>query len=538
MKRYIFLFLVALLSIPSNAYDLFIDGFYYNADVHEMTLTVVSGDNKYEGVINIPSNVEYKGKTFTVTNIGREAFRETEITKVVLPNTIKGIYDNAFYSCVNLSDVVLNEGLSYISDWAFYGCSSLNEIVIPSTVNTIREYVFMQSGLKRLILKDGSKTLGLGCVGSSGGSGWSPFEQTNIEYIYLGRTLDFWNGSYGPFNKLKVTDLVIGNQVESLPDYCLNGFEIETLTIPSNLKSIGRSCINCEKLKTLIIEDSSDNLYWSLYSNMPNLTEIYLGRNITVEQYNTLFSGCSKIENLTIGKDVNTLKNISFTSSNLQNVYMNAEEPITFQYSSPFSSATYLNGTLYVPLGCIDKFQIADGWKEFWEIKEFDNTSNPEVPKCSKPEIAYKDGHLSFSCNTQNAEFHYTITSPDCVSSSTSEGINLSVMYQISVYASAYGYENSEKAIGTLCWLESEPESSGIASVTNVSASPMLVTFNQNSLVVTGLDDGEDVMLYTLDGKLINHSRSEYGRANLTINLDGENIVILKTRNKSIKLKL
>lgn len=75
------------------------------------------------------------------------------------------------------------------------------------------------------------------------------------------------------------------------------------------------------------------------------------------------------------------------------------------------------------------------------------------------------------------------------------------------------------------------------SSVENVSVYPMHVTLNNNSVVVTGLNDGEDVILYTLDGKLISRSQSKYGQAHLTIN-PYDKIVILKTKNKSIKLKL
>lgn len=130
-----------------------------------MTLSVTYGDTQYEGEINIPANVDYKGKTFTVGNIGYKAFEKSKITKVVLPNTIKSISESAFNGCDELSDVELNEGLLTIYGEAFSGCSSLNEIVIPSTVTKIGDGAFYGNRAKRLIFKDGNENLRLTCGG-------------------------------------------------------------------------------------------------------------------------------------------------------------------------------------------------------------------------------------------------------------------------------------------------------------------------------------------------------------------------------------
>ena len=55
-----------LSSVSLFAYDLEVEGIYYNANIEKMELTVTSGDIPYSGTMSIPESVEYKGRTFSV----------------------------------------------------------------------------------------------------------------------------------------------------------------------------------------------------------------------------------------------------------------------------------------------------------------------------------------------------------------------------------------------------------------------------------------------------------------------------------------
>lgn len=386
------------------AYDLEVEGIYYNANIEKMELTITSGDIPYSGVISIPESVEYKGRTFSVVEIGRGAFENSSIESVKVPGSIKTIEYDAFQGCTNLKEVKLSDGLTRIDD-SFRECSSLAEISIPNTVRSISEYAFWHTGLTKLIIEDGEQELGLGAYGSSGGSGWSPFEFTKLEYVYIGRTLNFWNAKYGPFNGTKVTEAVIGPQVESLPDYCFANLDIKHLTIPAGVKKLGRSCLRNEYLEELRIEDSDQSLYWSLYSNLPNLKKLYYGRNLTIEKYNTAFSECTKLMTLSIGENVTDFYSVSF-AGDLQTIYNYAEIPATLS-QSPFNSRTFLNATLFVPYGSVDAYSKAEVWKNFWEIKEWNSSgisdvlsNDIEIKVVSGGIICSSGGHINvFSIN-------------------------------------------------------------------------------------------------------------------------------------------
>jgi hypothetical protein len=67
-----------------------------------------------------------------------------KLTSVVIPGTVKEIWDNAFNECTSLTTVTLSEGLTSIGEGAFRGCTSLKTVQIPESVTTIENNAFME----------------------------------------------------------------------------------------------------------------------------------------------------------------------------------------------------------------------------------------------------------------------------------------------------------------------------------------------------------------------------------------------------------
>lgn len=525
--------LLLLTSFPYNvcAYDIEIDGIYYNANVEQMVLTVTSGETNYSGSIIIPSQVEYKGRSFFVKGIGDSAFRNSAIENVTIPSSVTSIGWNAFENCKQLSKVTFNEGLGSISDNAFAGCTKLEELTIPSSVKYIRSGAFCNTGIKKLILIDGEEKLYLGAAGSGGGPGASPFGSSPTSYVYLGRTLDFiWSS---PFPNMPIKEFIIGNQVKSLPEMCIKDLEIEELIIPSSVESLGRSCITCNSLKKLIIEESSTTLYVALYSHISNIEYLYIGRNLKLEKYsNSFISESEKIKTLILGENLSDYTDISF-SSIIKDIYVKRTTPAVYTYS-PFNSKTYLDATLYVPQGCVDAYKNAEGWKNFWNIKE--TSGGTDIQKCSIPIIQYSNGKLSYSSSTEGVTFISSITNTDITSYSSNE-ILLGVTYNINVYATKPGFENSEVATATLCWIDVDPKTEGISnSVTQVRAHAVLIQARDGQINITGTDDGTKICVYEIDGHQVGSAISHNGYANLNTNIRPGSIAIIKIGDKNMKV--
>ena len=114
--------------------------------------------------IVIPS--EYNG--LPVTAISDEAFKGTNITSIIIPDSVKEIGAKAFYDCRKLSSIRLPKDLEEIKAETFVNCGALEEIVIPDSVKTISASAFKTTGLKNLIIPNNVEYIGYesfyGCV--------------------------------------------------------------------------------------------------------------------------------------------------------------------------------------------------------------------------------------------------------------------------------------------------------------------------------------------------------------------------------------
>lgn len=136
-----------LLPTAAEAYDMVLDGIYYNL-VGDHAVVTNNGDyNCYSGDIVIPETVTKRGITYPVTIIGEDAFLDCGgLKSVTLPNSVTIIWDYAFYRCTSLVSITLGDSLKYVGVSAFENCAALSKIILPSSVTTIEDYAFENCG--------------------------------------------------------------------------------------------------------------------------------------------------------------------------------------------------------------------------------------------------------------------------------------------------------------------------------------------------------------------------------------------------------
>lgn len=110
--------------------------------------------NSIAGDVVIPSIVYYDNMEYAVTEISNFAFSYSEnLTGITLPEGLTSIGDKAFYGCSSLSSIAFPEELTSIGESAFYYCSSLKNLTLPEKLTTIGEEAFSYcSSLKSVTL--------------------------------------------------------------------------------------------------------------------------------------------------------------------------------------------------------------------------------------------------------------------------------------------------------------------------------------------------------------------------------------------------
>ena len=291
--------------------------------------------------------------------------------------------------------------------------------------------------------------------------------------------------------------------------------EITNLIIPNSVTSIGeRAFYGCSGLTSVTIPNSVASIG------------------------NSAFSGCSGLTSVTIGSGINSIGETAFASCpELTDVTCYAEN-VPSTNTDAFKDSYIEYTTLHVPASAVNAYKAADPWKNFKSIMATDGTTpeTPETPKCEKPTISYENGQLKMSCATEGVEYVTDITDAD-IKKHYDATISLTATYNISVYATKSGYENSETATATLCWIDQQPQTEGITNgIANIPAQAVLIQSEGGSIKVQGVDEGTQVNVYGINGAQAGSAISQSGAATINTNLQPGSIAIVKIGQKSVKV--
>lgn len=249
MKRILLSFFFILCASVSFAYDVEVDGIYYNL-VDGKAVVTYKGNTydqsiSYSESVEIPTDISVSGVKYSVTSIGESAFNGCSgLTSVTIPNSVRSIGNRAFYGCLGLTSMTIPNSVTSIGSGAFQRCSRLTLVTIPNSVTSLGEYAFLYCSSLTSITIPNSVT----SLGRSAFSGCST-----------------------------LTSVTIGNSVTSIEDYTFERCSsLTSITIPNSVTSIGFHAFSgCSGLVSMTIPNSVTSIGSSAFSDCSGLKGIH-----------------------------------------------------------------------------------------------------------------------------------------------------------------------------------------------------------------------------------------------------------------------
>ena len=298
-KILLFLFALFICSI-AFAYDVKINGIYYNLNYENKTAEVTHGGNEYhssytQSEIFIPSSITHNGTTFKVISIG----------------------SNAFYNCETLTFVIIGDNVISIGSWAFADCKSLSVIKIPKSVQKIGSLAFSGCKLKHVFISD------------------------ILNFCHYSNFNNFLDGAILYLNDEIVTDLIIPDEVIYIGHYAFYGCSsLKSVTIPRGVYIGSHAFSNCKCLEKVSIAFSYDyinkpqeerrttHISDGAFSYCTALKTIImgtsLGSNDVINIYDDVFWGCTALTSVMTSPEVKSIGDRAFAyCNNLEKIWIN-----------------------------------------------------------------------------------------------------------------------------------------------------------------------------------------------------------------------
>ena len=294
------LMVIGLLAPSVHADHLIIEPYSFTIKEYEDHVEIVGCHGE---LVDIELPAEVSGLPVTV--IAEGAFRFcSDLTSVILPDTITHIQDNAFGSCSSLSEINLPDSVVSIGQGAFECCSSLTDISFPSSLVSIGQEAFRDCFALSSIHIPASVTF----IGECAFRNCTEMTRFSVD----ANNPNYSSDSRGMLFDKKNTTLLqvpatlsgtcfIPNNITRIGPAAFMGCDSMTaVSIPSSVTTIGNDAFtNCNKLTSITIPDGVSYIGDYAFESCTKLTRVTIPQSVT-HIGTQVFSNCWKLTKIIV----------------------------------------------------------------------------------------------------------------------------------------------------------------------------------------------------------------------------------------------
>lgn len=318
-----------------------------------------------EGVEEIPIDAFYQSSVESVTlpqslrRIGERAFDGCRsLSSVTFPAQLELIGQSAFSNCVLLGSVDIPGSVTEIGAYAFEGCTALADVVVREGTKRIMDYAFRECmSLTSLSLPDTVEWIGSGVIADTALFGDASRYDSGV--LYIGNHLLKTNGDISEnytvkegvktiaseaFASSSVKKLTVSDSVVAIGDYAFFDSLIESVALPSGLSYLGAGAFKESALIGVVIPDGITMIGEETFFYCDNLKEVQFSS--TVETIGERAFYGSAIETIALPAAVQTIKTSAFEACrSLRTV--KAPKALTVVEDNAFANCPLLHTVYY-----------------------------------------------------------------------------------------------------------------------------------------------------------------------------------------------
>ncbi len=259
---------------------------YYVLSDDHAEITGFEGEDEE---LRIPSAIE--GKPVTLVSQRYAAYPET-LKKVILPDSVTTVDEDAFYRTKSLEEIRLPAGLKTIGPRAFRGCESLKQIELPEGLESIGRAAFDECGLESVTLPSSLNSIGGMPFGRCGSLQEIRVSEKNTAYRDIDGVLFNKDGKILiQFPGGKKGGYEIPEGCESIGYGAFAECVLEKVLMPETLKKIGNDAFYAAaSLKEIRFPDSLEEIGECVFADeygymwnreeRPVIESVHIGRNV------------------------------------------------------------------------------------------------------------------------------------------------------------------------------------------------------------------------------------------------------------------